>query len=51
MLKKILYYINPINLFRKEKGDANMRAMHWINKISWLMFIVILVILYFKLSK
>lgn len=45
VLNKILYYLNPINWFKKEKGDANLRFMHGINKISLLMFMVCIIIL------
>jgi hypothetical protein len=42
--KKILYYINPLNLFKKESEEnVNLRVMHGINKISFLMFMVCLV--------
>ncbi len=42
--KKILYYLNPINLFKKEKEDnVNLRVMHGINKISFVMFLVCLI--------
>ncbi len=43
-LKKLLYYLNPLNLFKKEKeANVNLRVMHGINKISFLMFLVCLV--------
>lgn len=43
-LKKILYYINPLNLFKKESEDnVNLRVMHGINKISFLMFLICVV--------
>jgi hypothetical protein len=45
VFRKILYYLNPINLFKKEKVDMNLRFMHGINKISILMFVVCLVVL------
>jgi hypothetical protein len=45
VLKKILYYLNPSNLFKKEKADLNLRFMHGINKISILMFLVCLVVM------
>jgi hypothetical protein len=45
ILKKILYYLNPMNLFKKEKVDLNLRFMHGINKISILMFVICLVVL------
>jgi hypothetical protein len=40
LLKKFLYYLNPANLFRREKADLNLRFMHGINKISILMFLI-----------
>ncbi len=45
VFRKILYYLNPLNLFKKEKVDMNLRFMHGINKISILMFVVCLVVL------
>ncbi|MFM7770307.1 MAG: DUF6728 family protein [Bacteroidota bacterium] len=48
MIKKFLHYANPLNLFKKEKGDLNLRAMHTINKISILVFLVTLLILIFR---
>lgn len=45
ILKRILHYLNPINLFKKEQGDVNLRMMHGINKISILVFTVALVVL------
>jgi hypothetical protein len=47
-LQKILYYINPLNLFKKDKGDLNLRFMHGINKISIMMFMVCVIILVVK---
>jgi hypothetical protein len=44
-LRKILYYLNPRNLFKREKVDLNLRFMHGINKISILMFLICLVVL------
>ena len=44
-LQKILYYLDPRNLFKREKTDLNLRFMHGINKISILMFLVCLVVL------
>lgn len=49
-LKKVAYYLNPLNLFKKDSGDLNLRFMHGINKISFMMFMVILVILVVKWS-
>jgi hypothetical protein len=45
ILKKILHYLNPLNLFKKEQGDINLRMMHGINKISILVFVVTLIVL------
>lgn len=45
LLKKILYYLNPMNLFKKEKVDLNLRFMHGINKISILVFLICLVVM------
>jgi hypothetical protein len=42
LLKKLLYYLNPMNLFKKEKVDVNLRFMHGINKLSLLMFLICL---------
>lgn len=44
-LKKILYYLNPINLFKKDEGNLNLRMMHGINKISIFMFLFCLIVL------
>ncbi|MFM9004780.1 MAG: DUF6728 family protein [Flavobacteriales bacterium] len=44
-LQKILYYLDPRNLFKREKVDLNLRFMHGINKISILMFLICLVVL------
>ena len=32
-LKRLLYYVNPANLFRKTKTDINTRMMHGINTV------------------
>ena len=45
ILKKILYYLDPRNLFKREKVDLNLRFMHGINKISILMFLICMVVL------
>lgn len=48
-LRKVLYYINPLNLFKKEEGaELNLRMMHGINKISFLMFMICLIYLMFR---
>jgi hypothetical protein len=48
VFKKILYYLNPLNLFRKENVDMNLRFMHGINKISILMFVICVVIMFVR---
>ncbi len=47
-LQKILYYINPLNFFKKDKGDMNLRFMHGINKISIMMFLICIIVLVVK---
>ena len=52
MLKKFLYYMNPLTLFKKpdesEKANFNLRFMHGINRISIFMFLLCLLILFFR---
>ena len=51
ILKKILHYLNPLNLFKKEEGDINLRMMHGINTISILIFVVALTVLVIRWMK
>ena len=51
ILKKILHCLNPLNLFKKEEGDINLRMMHGINKISILVFVVALTVLVLRWIK
>jgi hypothetical protein len=44
-LQKILYYLNPRNLFKREKADLNLRFMHGINKISIFMFLIVVIVM------
>lgn len=47
--RKLLYYLNPRNLFKKEEdADVNLRMMHGINKISILVFIICLIVMAIK---
>ena len=40
ILRKILHYANPVNLFRKNEGEGiNLRVMHGINKVSMTVFL------------
>lgn len=52
MLKKFLYYMNPLTLFKKpdesEKANFSLRFMHGINRISIFMFLLCLLILFFR---
>ncbi|MEZ4800006.1 MAG: DUF6728 family protein [Flavobacteriales bacterium] len=48
LLKKILYYLNPVNLFKKEKVDMNLRFMHGINKISILVFLICVAVMVYR---
>jgi hypothetical protein len=44
--KKVLYYLNPLNLFHREENvDSNLRMMHGVNKISFLLFLVCLAVM------
>lgn len=49
LLKKLLYYINPRNLFRREDADVNLRFMHGINKISILVFLACVVVMVIRM--
>jgi hypothetical protein len=46
--KRILYYLNPLNLFKRSEGDKNLRMMHGINKISIWMFLICLIVMFIK---
>ena len=44
--KKILYYLNPATLFHRDQdADGSLRMMHGVNKISFLMFVLCLVVM------
>lgn len=50
ILKKIAGYLNPIKLFQRPEREEsfNLRAMHFINKIAIMMFIIALAIMISK---
>jgi len=49
LLRRLLYYINPLNLFHRAPGEGiNLRVMHGINKISFLLFLICLIVLIVK---
>lgn len=39
-LKRVLYYLNPLTLFRKPDPDLSLRFMHGINRISVFVFLI-----------
>ena len=46
ILRKILHYANPVNLFRKNEGEGiNLRVMHGINKVSMTLFLLCVIYL------
>lgn len=47
MLKKILYYLNPLTLFKKDKEPKSgyTKMMHGINRITILVFIIGLIVI------
>jgi hypothetical protein len=47
-LKRLLYYLDPRTLFGKSDPNVNLRFMHGINRISFFMFLICLVILFVK---
>ena len=47
--KKFLYYLNPINLFKRNaEAGINLRMMHGINKISFFAFLVCLAVMMYR---
>ena len=49
ILRKIMHYANPLNLFRKNEGEGvNLRVMHGINKVSITVFLLCLLYLLIK---
>lgn len=53
--KRLLYYLNPLTLFKKGEKlnaeNANVKIMHGINRISIFMFLVCMIILAIKLIR
>ena len=49
MLKKFIYYLNPLTLFKKNEHNVNLKMMHGMNRISIFMFIVCIVVVIYKL--
>ena len=47
--RKFLFSINPLNLFKKDKDSGlNLRMMHGINKISFLAFLLCLLVMLYR---
>jgi hypothetical protein len=50
--KRLLYYLNPLTLFKKGEKingkNANIKIMHGINRISIFMFLVCIIIIIIK---
>jgi hypothetical protein len=53
--KRLLYYLNPLTLFKKGEKingkNANVKIMHGINRISIFMFLICIIILIIRLAK
>ena len=46
ILRKILHYANPVNLFRSNEGEGiNLRVMHGINKVSMTLYLLCVIYL------
>ena len=47
--KKFLFYINPLNLFKRDRESGlNLRMMHGINKISFFAILVCLAVMMYR---
>lgn len=46
--KRILYYLDPRTLFGRANENVNLRFMHGINRISFFLFLICLVIMVVK---
>jgi hypothetical protein len=44
-LKRVLYYLNPLTMFRAPDPNLSLRFMHGINRISVFVFLFCLVIM------
>lgn len=49
MLKRFLFYLNPLTLFKKNKGDNfSVKAMNIINRISIYLFMIAIILVFRK---
>ena len=47
--KKFIYYINPLNVFKKDReAGLNLRLMHGINKVSFMAFLLCLLVMLYR---
>ena len=47
--KKLIYYINPLNIFKKDReAGLNLRMMHGINKVSFMAFLLCLLVMLYR---
>ncbi len=44
-LKRLLYYLNPVTLFRRGSHDPSLKFMHGVNRISLFMFLLCVVVM------
>ncbi|MCB0760712.1 MAG: hypothetical protein KDC12_04245 [Flavobacteriales bacterium] len=49
VFKRILHYLNPLNWFKKETDNPSLRAMHGINKLSLIMFLICIVVIIWRM--
>ncbi|MCB0484011.1 MAG: hypothetical protein KDC37_05560 [Flavobacteriales bacterium] len=51
IIRRLLYYLNPLTLLRKRESDApniNLSMMHAMNRISVFVFIICMLLLLMK---
>ncbi len=48
LIRRLLYYLNPVTLFRKGVANRNLRMMHGVNRISIFMFLICLIVLCYR---
>ncbi len=47
--QRLLYYANPMTLFRKSDNDnINLKMMHGMNRISMIIFLVAVAVMIYK---
>lgn len=43
--RRLLYYLNPLTLFKKPDPDMSLRFMHGINRITVFVFLFCLIVM------